>query len=179
MCVVATIALASANVSDAQVVRSASDGFQIKIVKTTQLDPAAAYACLVDDISQWWDADHTYSGKSENVSMDLERQCLYERLPDGGFVRHLEIVYCQPGKMLRLTGGLGPLQELGCTGAMTFRFVPKGDGAELEMTYNVVASKDQQLDKIAPAVAQVLEGQLDRWREFSDRTTGGPSDGKS
>ena len=52
---------------------------------------------------------------------------MYEKLPDGGFVRHLQIVYYQPGKSLRLTGGLGPLQELGVHGSLVFS-VDRGAG---------------------------------------------------
>jgi len=157
---------------NAQVTTSASDGFQIKIVKTTEADASVTYACLVKNISKWWDPDHTYSGKSENFSMDLEKNCLYEQLPNGGFVRHMEIVYCQPGKSLRLTGGLGPLQGMGVAGAMTFNLVPEGDKTNLELTYNVSGADALNLDKIAPAVESVLNGQMDRLREYCDQSKG-------
>lgn len=163
--------LTTCNVTQAQVISSASDGFQIKIVKTTDADPATAFDCLVN-VSQWWDADHTYSGNSENLTMDLRKRCLSERL-DGGFVRHMEIVFCQTGKTFRMTGGLGPLQGMGVSGAMTFTFAPNGDDGKtkLELTYNVTGSEAQKLDKIAPAIDSVLNQQLDRLRKYCDQST--------
>jgi hypothetical protein len=103
--------------------------------------------------------------------MDLEKGCLREKLPQGGFVRHMEIVFCRPGKTFRLVGGLGPLQEMGVAGALTFKFVPKDDKTNLELTYNVVGSEAQNLDKIAPAVESVLNLQLDRLRKYCDSLT--------
>lgn len=55
------------NVVNAQVVKSAADGFQIKIIKTAEADSKSVYACLVNDFSKWWDARHSYSGEAENL----------------------------------------------------------------------------------------------------------------
>ncbi len=154
----------------ADVSASASDGFQIKIVKSIQTDATKVFDSLVNDVSKWWNADHTYSGKSENLSMDLGKGCMYEQLPSGGFVRHMEIVFFQPGKTLRLTGGLGPLQEMGVAGAMTFSLTPNGKTTDLELTYNVSGSSTQQLDKIAPAVEKVLSEQLESLKRHCDRS---------
>lgn len=155
-------------VGQAQVARSANDSFQIKITKMTKASPEAAYQGLVN-VAKWWDADHSYSGKAENMSMDLEKHCLLEKLEKGGFCRHMEIVFCQPGKTLRMTGGLGPLQEMGVNGVMSFNFKENGDQTEILFTYNVLGNKAQQLDKIAPAVAAVLNGQLDRLKKYCDQ----------
>jgi uncharacterized protein YndB with AHSA1/START domain len=156
----------------AEVTSSAADGFQIKITKTTAGNPRAVFARLVNDLSRWWDADHSYSGQAENFSMDLEKQCMLEKLPDGGFVRHMEIVFYQPGKILRLTGGLGPLQEMGVSGAMTFSFTEAGDKTDIELTYNVAGSEAQNLDKLGPAVDFVLNQQMDRLKKYCDQSSG-------
>ncbi len=156
----------------AEVTASAADGFQIKITKTAAGDPNAVFNCLFHDLPKWWDAEHSYSGHAENFSLDLEKQCMLEKLPNGGFVRHLEIVFYQPGKVLRLTGGLGPLQEMGVTGALTFNLNPSGDNTDIELTYNVVGCDAQNLDKLAPAVEYVLNLQMDRLKKHCDQTSG-------
>ena len=97
---------------------------------------------------------------------------MLEKLPNGGFVRHLEIVFYQPGKVLRLTGGLGPLQEMGVTGALTFNLNPSGDNTDIELTYNVVGGDARNLDKLAPAVEYVLNLQMDRLKKYCDQTSG-------
>jgi hypothetical protein len=38
-----------------------------------------------------------------------------------GGVRHMQVVYVDPGKTLRMIGGLGPLQSMAATGSMTVR----------------------------------------------------------
>ena len=93
---------------------------------------------------------------------------MYEVLPDGGFVRHMEIVFCQPGKTLRLSGGLGPLQGMGVSGALTFQLELKNGQTEITLTYNVSGNPDLQLDKIAPAVDSVLAAQLERLATWCD-----------
>lgn len=151
-------------ISRAELKSSASDGFQVQITKGISLKHDAAYQMFVDDFNQWYDAQHSYSGKAKNLSLNLKQRCMLETMPNGGFVRHMEIVFHQPGRILRMTGGLGPLQELGVTGALTVRFQPESDNsAQLVVSYNVSGRKSLQLDKIAPAVDQVLSGQFERF----------------
>lgn len=154
----------------AEVTSSAADGFQIKITKSVAGGASEVCECLVNDISKWWDATHSYSGNAQNFSMDLENHCLLEKLPDGGFVRHMEIVFYQPRRVLRLTGGLGPLQEMGVTGALTFKLNQNGDYTDVELTYNVVGRDAQNLEKLAPAVNSVLNQQMDRLKKHCDIT---------
>ena len=47
--------------------------------------------------------------------------CWCEKLPNGGGVRHMQVVNVMPGKMLVMTGGLGPLQSMAATGSMSFK----------------------------------------------------------
>ena len=148
--------------------KSAADGFSIVISMETTADAASAYQALVRDFSKWWDAAHSYSGKSENLSLDLERRCMFEQLANGGFVRHMEITYAEPGKALRMTGGLGPLQDMGVHGALQFTFVPDEDSTNVVLTYNVSGSSINSLDKIAPAVHRVLKDQLSRLVKHCD-----------
>ena len=152
----------------AEVVGAAADGFQLELNRETDLDSTGTFELLVTGFGKWWDADHSYSGKSENLSMDIERQCMYERLPNRGFVRHMEIVFYQPGEMLRLTGGLGPLQEMGVKGTLVFKVTSSGasHGTRIQLQYTVVGFSQQQLDKLAPVVDQVLSGQLDRLKQL-------------
>jgi hypothetical protein len=53
---------------------------------------------------------HTFSGNAHNLSIEEKAMgCFCEKLPDGGGVSHMEVVYFAPGKTLRLSGALGPL----------------------------------------------------------------------
>ena len=152
----------------ADVIASAEDGFQVKVVKQTKADSKVAFHSMIHEFSNWWNGDHSFSGDAKNLSMDLEKGCMFEKLPEGGFVRHMEIVFYQPHQTLRLSGGLGPLQGMGVSGSLTFTLTENESGTKIEMTYNVVGSKFQQLDKIAAPVNQVLTEQMERLQKFCD-----------
>ncbi len=161
--------LAPAKTLPAEVTHSSGDGFQTVTEQTTKADAKTVYRCLVDDFSKWYDASHSWSGEAKNLSLDLERQCFYEVLPEGGFVRHMEIVFHQPGRKLALSGGLGPLQDMGVSGTLVVQLEQQDEQTVITLTYNVAGSDGQQLDQIAPVVDQVLAGQLVRLQEFCDR----------
>lgn len=154
------------NVAEAQVVESSANGFLIQSSHELELGSQEAYAAFVDGFSNWYDASHSYSGQAENLSLDLEKHCMLERLADGGFVRHMEIVFHQPGSVLRMTGGLGPLQGMGVSGAMTFTFSETAEASKVEMAYSVSGADHLKLDKIAGPVDQVLKIQLDRFQTY-------------
>ena len=94
--------------------------------------------------------------------------CFCERLPSArSGVRHLEIVYLDPGKMIRFTGGLGPLQALAVSGAMTVQFTKFDDQAtKLDLTYAIGGYVDKGLDKLAPVVDSMLKEQFGRLKSF-------------
>lgn len=146
----------------AEVQQSGAGGFVIKSSATTALAPEAVYDTLTQAISRWWDANHTYSGDAANLAIDLKKGWFLERMPDGGFVRHMEVVVHRPARQLRMAGGLGPLQGMGVHGALTFELSQRDGSTVIDLTYSVSGFDGLNLDKIAPAVDRVLSEQLDR-----------------
>lgn len=155
----------SSHIADAEVKQSSPTGFSIQVSRTVDIPASEAYRLMIEDFSKWYNADHSYSAKAENLSLDLKQHCMLEKLPDGGFVRHMEIVFHQPGKVFRMTGGLGPLQGMGVSGALTFSFKAEGNKTEISMSYNVSGADFLNLDKIAGPVDQVLVDQMDRLKK--------------
>lgn len=147
----------------AEVLQSASDGFHIKIEKEVDVESKAAYRLFVDEFNRWYDPSHSYSQNAENLSIDLERQAMLETLPEGGFVRHMEVSFHQPGKSLRLLGGLGPLQTMGVSGCMEIKFVERDGKTVVVMEYVVTGASFQDLDRMSAPVDGVLEAQLRRF----------------
>ena len=83
--------------------------------------PAQVYTALTEDVGCWWDADHSYTGDAHNFSMDARAGgCFCEDFPNGGSIEHLRVLYADPGKFLRMQGGLGPLQSMPVSGVMDF-----------------------------------------------------------
>ncbi|MCH8143015.1 MAG: ATPase, partial [Proteobacteria bacterium] len=95
----------------AEVTAVSEQGFTSEHELDIAADPDRIYAALTAEIHLWWDATHSYSGKAENFYLEARAQgCFCEKLPSGGSVRHMQVVFADAGKQLRLSGGLGPLQ---------------------------------------------------------------------
>lgn len=156
----------TASPSLAKVVDSAENGFTVQHSVTVDASPAKAYQALVN-VAAWWHPDHTWSGDSNKLSLEPKAGgCFCERLNGQGSVQHLEVVYADPGKLLRLRGGLGPLQSMGVTGSMSFDFSENAGSTMVTLTYQVGGYYPQGLNTLADVVNEVLSMQLVRFEEF-------------
>ena len=99
--------------------------------------------------------------------------CFCEKLPNGGSVRHMEVILVQPGKTLRMSGAMGPLQELAVSAVATFSLSPEADGTKLEFTYTIGGYAPQGLKGLAPIVDNVLTEQISRLKNYVE--TGNPA----
>jgi len=176
----ATLAIVSAMLAApvrGEVVETSAAGFSVRNAATINAPAATVYAALTDKVSGWWDPAHTFSHDARNLSLDAKPGgCFCERLPDGGGVQHMSVVYASPGKLLRLTGAIGPLQEAALAVTMTWTLVQAGDTTHVEMTYTVGGFRTGGFRDLPTVVDGVLRGQLARLKAFVD--TGRP-DGRS
>lgn len=148
-------------------VKAVSDaGFAIEHEATIAAPPLEVFAMLRAP-AKWWSKDHSWSGDSANLWMDAQAGgCFCEMLraatpADSGSVEHARIIFAHPGKMLRMTGALGPLQGEAATGTLTFALSPAGaGGTKIVMTYVVGGYARMGMTAIAPAVDSVLGAQL-------------------
>ena len=83
----------------------------------------------------------------------------------------MTVVYANAGKRLRLSGNLGPLQDMGVAGSMTFDLEPANGKTRLELTYNVGGYSPNGLNQLAPLVDSVLLEQLTRLKHFIELGT--------
>lgn len=158
-------AAAAASPAAAEVKSAAPAGFAVESRAVVAAAPAEAYAQIVR-IDEWWDAAHSYSGNAANLSLQARPGgCFCERLADGGGVEHMRVVSARPGVELRLQGGLGPLQAEAVTGSLSWSLKPAGGGTEIVQRYVVGGYVEGGADRIAPAVDQVLAGQLLRLQQ--------------
>ena len=129
---------------------------------------AEAYKALTEEIAQWWDAEHSYSGVAANFSLDPRAGgCFCEKLPNGGEVEHMRVVFADPAGTLRLSGGLGPLQEMAVAGSMLFELEDIGNNqTRLDYTYSVAGFMPGGLGMMAGPVDQVQLGQLQRLQAY-------------
>ncbi len=150
----------------AEVVSADSGGFQIRSVLTIAAPAEKVYAAL-GEIDKWWSPAHTWSGNSANLHLSLQAGgCLCEKLDNGGSVQHMVVVYAAPGKELRLSGGLGPLQREAAVGTLTFSLTAKGAATEVVEVYNVGGYTKGGWTSWAPNVDEVLSQQLGRLKSY-------------
>jgi len=154
----------------AEVTAVAADGFVSEHTLVLEADPMRAYQALTDEVGRWWDAAHSYSGEASNFSLDARAGgCFCESLPNGGSVEHMRVVLAKPGAMLRMQGGLGPLQAMGVTGSMSFELTADDGGRTvLRYRYAVSGASVSGLAELAEPVDRVQLGQLKRLAAYLD-----------
>lgn len=110
-----------------------------------------------------------FSGSAKNLSIEEKPGgCLCEKLPNGG-ARHMEVMYIAPGKRLVLSGGLGPLQAIGATGAMSIDLAPAEGGTKLQVTYAVTGYLAAGMNTWAAPVDSVLAEQFTRLKNLVEQ----------
>jgi uncharacterized protein YndB with AHSA1/START domain len=160
-------ALGVAAPAPAAVAEADASHLLLKYTLPVKAAPARAYAAAVD-IARWWSSDHTYSGDARNLRIDARAGgCFCERLKAGG-VEHMRVVMARPGAMLRLSGGLGPLQAAAVNGTLTFEFKSGKDGSELAVSYLVSGWFNGGLDKVGGGVDAVMTSQMQRLQRYID-----------
>jgi uncharacterized protein YndB with AHSA1/START domain len=165
--------LCVAGAARGEIADSGPTGFTIKISASMHASPVDVYGRIVR-VGEWWSSQHTYSGDARNLSLDAHAGgCFCEKLPDGGSVQHLEVVQARPGKLLRMYGGLGPLQGIAAAGPMTFDLKPEPGGTRLEFSYSVSGYAPNGLVSWAAPVNDVLSMQIARLKSYVD--TGNPA----
>ena len=165
--------LCFATATYAEVADLNASGFLSKHEVTVNATAANAYKALVDEVGGWWNPAHTYSNDARNLSIDARPGgCFCEKLPNGGGVQHMSVVYAAPGQVVRMMGALGPLQNSGLAGSMTWKFTPAASATKIELSYSVGGYMQGGFEKIAPAVDRVVGEQLGRLKTFIE--TGKP-----
>jgi uncharacterized protein YndB with AHSA1/START domain len=152
-----------------EVLDSGASGFTVKTTVQIAAPPAAVYDALTREVGAWWDEAHTWSGSAANLSIDARPGgCFCETLPGGG-VQHMTVIFADRAKMLRMSGGLGPLQAMATSGVLTFAFTDAAGRTTLELTYTVFAYAKADMAALAPLVDQVTAGQVARLKAHVER----------
>lgn len=153
----------------AEVVQKSDAGFVVHGESTIARTPLEIWTSLVAP-AKWWDKAHSWSGESANLYIDAQATgCFCELLPVAkdapagtrrGSVEHMHIIFSDPGKLLRMSGALGPLQGEAAHGTLTVSLKPAGAATMLSWEYVVGGYLRLPVDQIAPAVDGVLKEQF-------------------
>jgi len=155
--------IAAAGAARSEVTDSADNGFTTAHEVVIGASRARAWLAAVDEIGQWWSDDHTVSGDADQMSIEAVPQgCFCESFANGGAVVHMTVTFVNPGTILRLTGGLGPLGLMGVNGNMTWEFLDAEEGTRVKFTYTVGGYRAGGLGAVAVPVDYVIGEALQR-----------------
>lgn len=162
------VGMAASPVS-AEVVSTTADGFVTRATAEVAAEPLAVWLALIKP-GEWWSSDHTWSGDAANMTLTPQAGgCFCERIPgadgeDGfaidGSAHHATVVQAFPLNVLRLRGGLGPLQGEPATGILTITLKEIDGGTRVLWEYNVGGPMRYEIAKISGAVDAVMTQQL-------------------
>lgn len=164
--------LALAEPAQAEVTSASEAGFVVRLEADAPASKADTWRALIAP-GKWWSSAHTYSGNAGNMYLDAQASgCFCEKLPrpadapEGqrmGSVEHMHVVYADlPQGVLRMKGGLGPLQGESVIGTLTITVRPTPEGSRITWEYVVGGFTRIRNEDLAPAVDGVLGEQLSR-----------------
>lgn len=144
----------------AEVKDMAANGFTIENSQWVPVPPDAAWQVFVHEVGQWWPADHTWWGDASKLSISEQVGGCFCEIDGPRQAWHMSISFVEPGKLMRMIGGLGPLQGMGISGALEWRFVPENDGTRITLWYRAGGYTPDDLSQFAPVVDRVQALQL-------------------
>lgn len=155
----AAVAALTASPAAAEIQSRSDDSFTLSFSQRVTATPEAIYA-RIGDVGSWWSGEHSYSGRSANLSLELKPGgCWCETLPDGG-VKHAEVLLAWPTqRLLRLDAPFGPLQDTATFAmlTMTWKEAEGGGARMLTWTYRVEGAGT---GRFADAVHGVMQTQF-------------------
>jgi len=155
----------------AEVARQDAGGFTTRAVAQVDSSPREAWIALIAP-AKWWNSAHTWSNDSDNLKLTPQAGgCFCESIPENGIdgapplagsAQHMVVLMAMPDKVLRMRGGLGPLQSEAADGVLTITLKPIDGGTQIVWEYVVGGYMRYDLPVIAKAVDGVMDEQLGR-----------------
>ncbi len=155
--------------SYAEVISSDNHGFTIELSRIVNVSKTKAYQQFIN-VNEWWNSDHTWFGSAQSMYIEpLVGGCFCEKNGEKQAL-HMTISYVDPDNEMRMVGGLGPLQMLGITGGMSWKFESTTNGnsqnvnqqqTKITFRYQVTGYMSEGLDTLSPIVDKVQSLQLD------------------
>ena len=168
---IAAALLCWAPAAQAEVVETKDDLFVTRATAEVSADPKDTWLALVTP-SKWWNGAHSWSGDAANMTLTPQGGgCFCERLPvednEGrpglaGSVKHMTVLLAMPEQVLRMRGGLGPLQSEPVDGVLTVTLKPVDGGTRILWEYVVGGAMRYDVPTISKAVDGVMSEQLAR-----------------
>jgi len=165
-CLVLFFFILSVGKSYGEVLFLAETGFIVenKVVVTSSREDT--WRMFSQDVDQWWPSDHTWWGEESTLSIGANAGGCFCESHENKSAEHMRVSFVEPARVLRMLGGLGPLQGLGMYGALEWTFKDNDQGTEVTMTYKVNGINPGGFKALAPIVDRVQALQLSGLARF-------------
>ncbi len=161
--IVAGALLCTSHASHAEVISNSAYGFTIENRITIPQPANNVWHSLVSDVDKWWPKDHTWWGEKSKLSIEAKAGgCFCEHAQAmGNSAEHMRVTHVDKHKLLRMTGGLGPLQGMGIHGALDWQ-LEAIDKTQTRVTlrYQANGYMPEQFEQFVPIVDKVQAIQL-------------------
>jgi hypothetical protein len=153
----------------AEVLHVSEYGFIVENQIQTDRSVDDAWRAMVQDVDKWWPKSHTWWGHDSVLTIDPQAGGCFCETSDTNSAEHMRISFVEVGKLLRMTGGLGPLQGMGMHGAQDWQFKATDIGTQITLTYKVSGINPEGFVKLAPIVGYVQGVQLGGLKVFLEK----------
>lgn len=150
----------------AKVVHVTEHGFMVENIIVSKQSPEKIWHALINDVDKWWPKDHSWWGKQGTFSIEATAGGCFCEVANKKSAEHMHISFVEPLKLLRMTGGLGPLQGMGVYGSLDWAFTVEDNNTTVTLTYSVTGINPDGFEKLAPIVAKVQGMQLNALKDF-------------
>lgn len=158
--VLAMVMLQASGHARAEIKDQAANGFTVENSQWVPTTPAQTWRGLVQDVGVWWPADHTWWGDASKLRIDPRAGGCFCEIDGERQAWHMTVVFADPDQLLRMTGGLGPLQGMGLTGALEWRLSAENQGTRITLWYRAGGYTPEDLRPLAKVVDKVQAQQL-------------------
>lgn len=159
----------------AEVIETSDTHFVSRHAVDVAAEPKDVWLALIAP-GDWWNDSHTWSADASNMVLTPQAGgCFCETIPaedEGdtfgleGSVQHMVVIQAVPRKVLRMRGGLGPLQSEPVDGVMTITLQPiegaedgEAAGTRIVWEYIVGGTMRYEVPQISKAVDAVIAQQ--------------------
>lgn len=155
----------------AEVRATGETGFNSYHVAEVDAPPAVVWKRLMTP-KDWWNKDHSWTGSTDGFYIEPKvGGCFCEAIQEKnaagkvvtvGGVEHMRVIYYHPEHVLRMQGGLGPLQSEAVFAVLTVAMAATNDGkgTKISFSYNVGGYMRQGVPGMAKAVDGVIGEQF-------------------
>lgn len=144
------------------------NGFAVENVVEINAPIEQVWKALIKDVDTWWPKDHTWWGVDGKLEIEPIAGGCFCEIAGERSAAHMTVAFVDPQKLLRMTGGLGPLQGMGMYGALDWQLKTVNGKVEVTLTYKVNGYLDGGFEQLAPIVAKVQGMQLNGLAQFTN-----------